>query len=48
MADKQPVCGKCGGARFTWTTKSFGGIIGMLVFCEDCAAVITWQPKPQK
>ena len=41
----QPNCVKCGGAEFTWTTKNFGGTLGMLIFCEGCGGVVGWHPK---
>ena len=36
-----PNCGKCGKANITWTTKSFGGITGKLIYCASCGAAIS-------
>lgn len=42
-----PCCAKCGETGFSWTTRSFGGLSGMLVYCVGCGAVVSWVPKPK-
>jgi hypothetical protein len=47
MAEPAPCCAKCGGYNLTCQRRVFVGIQGILVYCGDCGATISWVPTPQ-
>lgn len=40
-----PCCAKCGSTNIIWQTRTFSSIAGVLVYCGDCGAIISWTPK---
>lgn len=41
-----PCCANCGEIHITFRVQSYGGIDGVLVYCGDCGAIVSWSAKP--
>jgi hypothetical protein len=41
----EPNCGECGGKDFTGQLCTFAGTEGVLVYCQQCGAVVGWGSK---
>ena len=42
-----PKCSKCDATTIAHTTRTMDGITGILIFCGNCGAIITWVPSPK-
>ena len=43
-----PVCAKCGGVNIAAYNRSFNGLSGVMLYCSDCGAIISWAPNPEQ